>query len=581
MRKSMFAVALAVALSWAPQAAWACGGFFCSQTPVDQNAERIIFGVNANGTTDMIVQISFQGRAEDFAWVLPLADVPNVEDLDVFPQLALTSLDAQTGPTFQWPDMCYGLYPPQAGGVDDSAGDGDGDSGVDVHLRAEVGPYDVVVISGADPEAVAKWLRDNDFRIADAMDPYIALYVHEGLKFLALKLQKEKDVLDISPFKLTLKGESPSIPLRITGIAAEPEMGIVAWVFADQRFGPGGEAKELVIDDADLRWDPQSWLPTTNWSALVARAVDTVNGKGWVVEQAAPVDALRQAVMDTFVADDMQTAARDALLGMLEGKAYMTRFYTRLSPEEMTFDPVFKRSAAGDVSRDHKLPYLEEYCNPDGGVQPSPSPCDFAACGALGLCRDVPDENGATVAACACAPGATARTTFDATPDGQLRTTVACQDKRMSFLNPGDKSSGAILPDPCVGVSCGAHGGCIAVNMTPTCECDQGYVARGWLEGDGVRRGECVEPSVAIPDSFYNRRPPERDPSLPVGRPTDLSMPSGPSDADDPFPQGNQDMRAKIGSKGCSFTPGGEYAGWLGGAGFLLALAAVLRRKRH
>ena len=56
----------------------------------------------------------------------------------------------------------------------------------------------------------------------------------------------------------------------------------MAWVFADQRFGPAEGVAELEIDNADLRWDPNSWQANTNWSALVARAVDAVGGRGLV-----------------------------------------------------------------------------------------------------------------------------------------------------------------------------------------------------------------------------------------------------------------------------------------------------------
>jgi MYXO-CTERM domain-containing protein len=52
------------------------------------------------------------------------------------------------------------------------------------------------------------------------------------------------------------------------------------------------------------------------------------------------------------------------------------------------------------------------------------------------------------------------------------------------------------------------------MNMTATCECKAGFVARP------KRRNEtaltCVKPTLAIPSSFYGRRMPES--SLPTGR---------------------------------------------------------------
>ncbi|MBW2464359.1 MAG: DUF2330 domain-containing protein, partial [Deltaproteobacteria bacterium] len=122
-----------------PSPADACGGFFCGQQPVDQQAERIVFAVHDSGDVTMITQIAYTGSAADFAWVLPLAAVPAVESLETFPQLALTGLDAQTGPSFQMPSDCDGyLFDGSATGGPPRAEGG----GVEVHIRAEVGPYD-------------------------------------------------------------------------------------------------------------------------------------------------------------------------------------------------------------------------------------------------------------------------------------------------------------------------------------------------------------------------------------------------------------------------------------------------------
>src|SRR5688572_14011084 len=90
-------VGLTVLLDGSP--ASACGGFFCGAQPVDQTAERILFEVGPESVT-MTTQITFSGRAEDFAWVLPLRDVPEPSSLAVFSQRALVALDAQSGPTF-------------------------------------------------------------------------------------------------------------------------------------------------------------------------------------------------------------------------------------------------------------------------------------------------------------------------------------------------------------------------------------------------------------------------------------------------------------------------------------------------
>jgi hypothetical protein len=59
------------------------------------------------------------------------------------------------------------------------------------------------------------------------------------------------------------------------------------------------------------------------------------------------------------------------------------------------------------------------------------------------------------------------------------------------------------------------------------------------INTDGSRSARCLKPTESVPDSFYNRRPMPRDPSLPVGRSEVVPPPTSPSDDDDPMPEGN------------------------------------------
>ena len=82
------------------QPAAACGGFFCNTSdPIDQAAERIVFAHDEEaGEVEAHVQIFFSGSAEEFAWVVPVPDVP-----ELFPSSddVLTLLDSVTKPQFR------------------------------------------------------------------------------------------------------------------------------------------------------------------------------------------------------------------------------------------------------------------------------------------------------------------------------------------------------------------------------------------------------------------------------------------------------------------------------------------------
>ena len=387
------------------------------------------------------------------------------------------------------------------------------------------------------------------------MEPYIAEYAAAGMKFLALRLTNDSKVSDITPFRMTLPGTSPTIPLKMTALAAEPEMGIVVFILGDQRY-EGANWPNLEIDPADLVYD---WSTGRhNWVTEVARVVDVAGGQGWVTDTASSTVDYIQRLENTTPADDEQAEAVTALLDLMRPHAYISRLYTRVSAEEMTSDPIFRRSAGADVQRWREIPYDPNGDSCGWGTEDAASPCDFTACGAGGTCGEVTQADGTVVAGCACVPGATARTTIG--PDGQA--TVACQDQRMSFLNPGDvEVPGATpLPDPCVGFDCGA-GTCVPMNMTPTCVCDMGLVATGTIDFEtGARTTVCVAPDEPIETAFYRQRLPERPLSLPGGREADAI-----------------EQPTDFGGGGCA--AGGRGAG----AGFGLALLglALLRRRRR
>jgi hypothetical protein len=447
--------------------------------------------------------------------------------------------------------------------VDSAAADG----GVTVHYRAEVGPYEVAAIESEDPNALFMWLKDNAFNVSDVMKPYIEAYTNEGMKFLAAKLQKDQETSDIQPLRFDLPGHAPSIPLRMTSLAAEPEMSLLVFVFGAERWN-GANWPDVEIADDRIVWRASTWPLQTNWSALVARGVDEAGGQGWVTELAGSTDPLVQLLDASFFATPEDEAAGAALRELLTGSSYISRLYSRLSAEEMTSDPIFHRDASGDVSRQRMLSRYVDDVDMCPDMPMSPDPCLFTSCGAGGICRPVMlDGMEAPVAGCGCVDGATARTTFDPVSvslqaDGTTApaAAVVCQDARMSFVNPGDvAASGASMPDPCQTFDCGANGQCLSVNMTPTCVCDRGFVALGSFAADGTRSTRCEQPMVVIPDEFYAQRLPDLPVELPGGRlmpDVDPMLPVIEPSMDDlgsngmPVPDGDSNMPPAAGMAG-------------------------------
>lgn len=262
----------------------ACGGFFCTTFPISQVSERILF-VQGEGTVTTHVQIQYAGRPEDFAWILP---VPARPDLGVSHNELFRQLEFATQPSFildfEGDENCF-LIPPFVRFTVDSGEDG----GVDVVAEEQVGPFDTVIITGDDPEAVAAWLRDNGYVLDNLGVDLLAPYVNAGFHFVALKLAPDRDVGDLQPIALTYAAEKPGIPIRLTAVATEPDLGVLAWVLAEKRAIPENYL-HVEINEAKIDWLNGG----TNYADLVAEAANEAGGNAFTTDYAGSSEVMSE-----------------------------------------------------------------------------------------------------------------------------------------------------------------------------------------------------------------------------------------------------------------------------------------------
>jgi hypothetical protein len=341
-------VGMLAALLVMPGSAMACGGFFCTTIPVDQNAEQIIFAMD-EGKITTYVQINYTGSPDNFAWVLPVPSVPTLAQADM---QTFRELNRLTTPLFlppRAPDCLLRRIPMPAAAAPASAA-----GGVDVLASGVVGPFGYVVITSADAEEMITWLRDNGYRVDPGMEPYIKVYVDDAMPLLAMRLQPGRGTSDITPIKLEYASSQPMIPLRLTAIAAQPDMPVLVWVFARGRTGPLNYV-DMTISDGEILFTP---MGSNNYRQVVSQAADQAGGRAFVTEYAGPT--WRLSSQDTTV----QTLS--------QRYPYLTRFYTRISPNEMTEDPIFDYAPdKADVSNVHDLTALQTpfVCSDDFNTQ--------------------------------------------------------------------------------------------------------------------------------------------------------------------------------------------------------------------
>ena len=229
-----------LAILGAANSAWACGGFFCRTTPINQAAERILFVVD-EGTITTHVQIEYSGEAADFAWILP---VPSVPQLQVSHNEIFNQLQAATAPTFvlNWQQSeeteACDMYIEDLMGGCSVCSVGGGGSSVDVLAQQEVGPYNTAIITSDDTAAITTWLLENDYQLDALGSELLQPYVDEGFYFLVLKLAQDREQGDLQPIALTYAADEPGIPIRLTAVATQPDMGVLTWVLGPHRAIP-------------------------------------------------------------------------------------------------------------------------------------------------------------------------------------------------------------------------------------------------------------------------------------------------------------------------------------------------------
>lgn len=284
--------------AFAPKPAEACGGLFCAQVPVVQAEEAIIFDVDLpNNQVTAIINIVYQGSAEEFVWVLPLQTAPDT--LATGSQQAFVTLQQMTTPRFQITEVedvgfCGNSNPafPTAFSADDAARAGNesapNDPGVQVISRKDVGPYDTVVLEG-NPDAVRNWLVTNGFLVTDDMMQLVTPYLSKGDTLLALKLLNDRDVGEIRPIEIVMSADRAEkeldacVPIRLTAIAANSDMPITTYLFTD-----AGRAIPQNFFHAVPNLLKIDWLSGgSNYRQLIAAAVDEAEaGHAFVTEYA-------------------------------------------------------------------------------------------------------------------------------------------------------------------------------------------------------------------------------------------------------------------------------------------------------
>jgi MYXO-CTERM domain-containing protein len=169
-------------------------------------------------------------------------------------------------------------------------------SGVTVEAAGVVGAFQWTVISldqalSNPADAAVQWLTESGYDVPQGAPGLLGPYLEDGLYLLALRLQKGADVGSIRPIVLTYDADRPMIPIKLTAVAANDNMGVLAWLLGEAQAVPQNYYA-LELNEARINW----FNPSLNYNQVVTAAADDAGGQGFVTEMAGATATLGNVV---------------------------------------------------------------------------------------------------------------------------------------------------------------------------------------------------------------------------------------------------------------------------------------------
>lgn len=409
-----------------------------------------------------------------------------------------------------------GTFASAPGGTGGAGGMGGGSvdaPAVTVYSREQIGAYDTIVFGAGDAQAAVDWLQNEGFIVNDTTSPYMEPYLAENMLFVAAKLVPGSDVDEIRPLRMRYEGDEPMIPLQLTAVATEPNLTVTAYIYGSTAFVPQDQTL-LTSDDIPsdaIAATPSNVLLRNNYPMVLSRLFDEEGGRAFMLEYAsmsprfeptplpfgvgAANDCCAAAEMgfDTCgvigdgecqcplgLADEPDCADKPTLVGgvrLVEELASkyprMTRITTRMSAEEMTFDPMFEADAT--VQTTPRLALSAALSSLSGCEQDVLEDEELASLQAVQDCATVYCGRGRCAATsagvgCACDAGYVARRYTDL--DGEPSITCVPDEAPVDLA-----AGGLVIPDICGTLSSEESASCVNLAGFAGMRCAAGEAA--------------------------------------------------------------------------------------------------------
>lgn len=170
------------------------------------------------GVETLVLSTSFKGDADDFAWVIPTPQKPEVNKSS---DELFSSLEKLTAPQVDY-NRPQPLYLGAAGGLEEKS--------VQIIETKKIDYYDITVLKAGDKEALVKWLNDHEYQFPENSSYILDSYITDKWYFTAVKIDASSTSSGVEaqlreghaiPLQLVFKTDKPVYPLKISSVMSD------------------------------------------------------------------------------------------------------------------------------------------------------------------------------------------------------------------------------------------------------------------------------------------------------------------------------------------------------------------------
>ncbi len=336
---------LTVCLLVVSPTAWADGGFFPQFAGSAQSADQRAIVVYDAGREVLILQTAYDGDKSDFAWVIPVPQLPKSGDISTVSAHIFEDLYYLTEPAL------YGHYGYNACGVFgcSSSSKSQQYQSVRVWETLQVDDYDIAILSAGESSDLVGWLNANGYAYPAGHQDELDYYVDKSSFFVAAKIsptvaedngaQPPPGLGDgyrpatepMRPLRLCFDTPEPVYPLRISAVSSTDEVEVLLYVIARHRVTSPNYNTEQVELTSDFRGGDFPAYYEQQFRHSLAQA-----GAGSLLVEYAG------ALPDYLI------SAHGADLGLGPGDFFVTRLRSYLEQDDMQEDVVMTQAGSDD-----------------------------------------------------------------------------------------------------------------------------------------------------------------------------------------------------------------------------------------